>query len=74
MSDQVQADELLTLTQAARVMNVSRSKAHKMAKAGQLPFVKLNCTYHISRNRLYRELGMDLPETEAGGQTPQQAS
>ena len=57
-------DRMLRLGEAARIMGVSASKAQKMAKAGELPFRKLGANWVIPRNRLYRELGLDLPDED----------
>lgn len=43
-------------------MNVSYSKAQKLAKAGELPFRKLGKTWYIARSALYRELGLEDPD------------
>lgn len=55
-------DKLLSLTEASEVMNVSYSKAQKLAKAGKLPFRKLGKTWYIARSVLYRELGLEEPD------------
>lgn len=61
-------DELLNLTQACEVMHISYSKGQRLAKAGALPFRKLGATWYISRSALYRELGMEAPQSEKDGE------
>ena len=55
-------DKLLSLTEASEIMNVSYSKAQKLAKAGKLPFRKLGKTCYIARSVLFRELGLEEPD------------
>lgn len=55
-------DKLLSLTEASEVMNVSYSKAQKLAKGGKLPFRKLGKTRYIARSAFYRELGLEEPD------------
>lgn len=59
-------DRLLTLRQSAEVMQVSYSKAQKLAKAGTLPFRKLGSTWMIPRSALYEALGLEQPVDEGG--------
>jgi hypothetical protein len=59
-------DVLLNLTQSCKIMGISYSKGHVLAKSGALPFKKLGSTWVIPRSILYRELRLELPESEQG--------
>ena len=57
-------DELLTLSQACKVMGVSYSTARKMAMRGEYPFKKVGAIWKIPRSKLYKELGLEPPDKE----------
>lgn len=52
MDDQ---SELLTVTEAARVLHVSRASAYSLAAAGRIPVVRIGPrTIRVPRSRLVR--------------------
>ncbi|MBQ9003923.1 MAG: helix-turn-helix domain-containing protein [Eggerthellaceae bacterium] len=53
-------DELMSLSEAAKVMRCSYSKAQRLAKSGALPFRRLGANWVIPRSVLFRELGLEV--------------
>lgn len=57
-------DVLLNLSESAKIMRCSCSKAQRIARAGEIPFRKIGSNWVIARSVLYRELGLSQ-ESEA---------
>ena len=62
-------DKLMNLSEAAKVMRCSYSKAQRIARAGNLPFRKIGANWVIAQSVLYRELGLDYHKEEDGDET-----
>lgn len=57
-------DSLIYLREASKIMGCSYTKAHRLAKAGELPFKKLGSTWVIPRSVLYECLGLKFDTKE----------
>ncbi|MCI8367871.1 MAG: excisionase family DNA-binding protein [Eggerthellaceae bacterium] len=58
----MKTDHMLTLREASVVMRCSYSKALKIAKRGELPFVQLGSTWFIPESKLFEALGLTRKE------------
>ena len=47
-------DVLLNLSESAKIMRCSYSKAQRIARAGEMPFRKIGSNWVIARSALYR--------------------
>lgn len=57
-------DRLVGITETSAIIGCSKSKALRLAKSHTLPFRKLGKTWVIPLSALYRELGLEPPESE----------
>jgi excisionase family DNA binding protein len=60
----------ISVEEAARLLNISRTHAYLLAQRGELPGVRrLGATYRVSRIELFRWLGAG-PAGDSDGQQP----
>jgi len=49
MTPQIDTDKLVTVPEAAKLLNVTRAAVHKAIKRGRLPYLKLGGVFLIQR-------------------------
>ncbi|MBM6778750.1 helix-turn-helix domain-containing protein [Collinsella tanakaei] len=59
-------DKMLTLGESAPIARCSPAKMYRLARSGELPFLKVGSTWMISESKLCEALG--LKPTAAGAE------